>query len=74
MIMLWYIESTEPQIKPKDSTSIVNDTLQDFNKGFNENNDKFLSLAYGCRDVNTIIRKPCINGVAINSLGKSSFS
>lgn len=43
-----FIGFTETQIKPSDSTSIIDDTLTDLNINSGNNDDKFLSLAYGC--------------------------
>ena len=37
---------------------------------FNNNNNKFLSLAYGCQDNIDIIRKFDINGISITNLRK----
>ena len=37
---------------------------------FNNNNNKFLSLAYGCQDNIAIIRKFDINGISITNLRK----
>ena len=55
----------------QDSAFIVDDTLQDFNMGFSHNDDTFLSLAYGFRDVitniNTVIVITNINNVDTNS-------
>ena len=37
------IRLSETQMKPSDSTSIIDDTLKDFKMNFNNNADKFLS-------------------------------
>ena len=42
------IRFTETQIKPPDSTSKIIEILNFFNVNFNNNENKFLSLAYGC--------------------------
>ena len=41
---------TETQIKPSDCTCEIIETLNLFNFNFDNNENKFLSLAYGCRN------------------------
>ena len=61
-------------MKPSNSTSVVNDTLKSFNENFNSNDDKLLTLAYGCQDDIAIIWKFNINGISTISSWKESFS
>lgn len=65
---------TETQMKPSDSISIVDDTLKNFYMNFNNNNDKFLSWAYGSQDGIAIIKKFDINVMSIISLKKDNFT
>ena len=59
------IRFTGTQMKPSSSTSIIDDTLKDFNMNFYNSYVKFLSLAYECQDEITSIKKFDINGVSI---------
>ena len=40
---------TETQVKPSDSTCKIIEILKTFNINFNNNENKFIGLAYGCR-------------------------
>ena len=64
------IEFKENQMKPSDSTSMMDHTPKNFNMNFNNNNDKLLSLAYECQDDIAIIRKFYSNVISIISLRK----
>ena len=48
---------TETQMKPSDCSSIIGDKLKDLNINFDDNDDKFFSLADGCHDAIVIIKK-----------------
>ena len=61
---------TETQIKPSDSTSKIIETLNVFNINFNNNENKFLSLAYGCKNDIAVLNKFDANGVSILSFKK----
>ena len=69
----YVIGFTGTQMKPLDSTFIIDDTLKDFNMKFHNNYDKFLSLAYGCQDGIAITRKFDVNGISIISFRKDIF-
>ena len=56
---------TETQIKPSDSTCKIMEMLNLFNINFNNNENKFLSLAYGCRNDVTVLNEFDANGVSI---------
>ena len=58
---------TETQINPSNSTSKIIKTLNFFNINFNNNENKFLSLAYGCRNDVVVLDKFDTNGVSIFS-------
>ena len=65
---------TETQIKPSDSTSKIIETLNVFNIHFNNNEDKFLSLAYECKNDVAVLNKFDANGVSILSFNKHAFA
>ena len=65
---------TETQIKPSDSTSKIIETLNVFNINFNNNENKFLSLAYGCRNDVDVLNKFDANSVSILSFKKHAFA
>ena len=54
---------TETQINPSDSNCKMIETLNFFNTSFNNDENKFLSLAYGCRNNVAILDKFNANGV-----------
>ena len=56
---------TETQINLSDSTCKIIETLNFFNIHFNNNQNKFLSLAYGCRNEVAVVDKFDANGVSI---------
>ena len=58
---------TETQMKPSDSASRIDDLLKAFNMNFNNNDDKFLNLPYGCQDDIAII-------ISIINLRKDNFT
>ena len=68
------IEFTEIQIKPSDSTSKIMGTLNFFNFNFNNNENKILSLAYGCRIDVALLNKFDENGKSIFSFKKHVFA
>ena len=68
------IGSTETQIRPSDSTYNKIKTLTFFNINFNENECKFLILAYGCQNNVAILQKIDASGVSIFSFKKHAFS
>ena len=68
------IESTENHMKPLDYTSKIDDTLKDSNMNFNNNDNRFLSLACVRQDCTAIFRKFNISGISIISLGKDTFT
>ena len=55
----------ETQIKPSDSTCKIIETLNLFHISFNNNENKFLSLAYGCRNDAAVLNKFDANEVSI---------
>ena len=63
---------TETQIKPSDSTCKIIETLNLFNINFNNNDNKFLSLAY--RNDVAVLNKFDANGVSILSFKKHAFA
>ena len=65
---------TETQIKPPDSTSKIIETLNVFNIKFNSNENKFLSLAYRCRNDVALLNKFDGNGVSILSFKIHAFA
>lgn len=69
-----FIRFKETQMKSSDSTSIISDILKYFNMDFNNNDDKFLGLAYGCQNGIVIIRKFKISGIFIINLRKDNFT
>ena len=56
---------TETQISLSDSTCRIDETLNFFNINFNNSEDKFLSLAYGCRNNVAVLDKFDTNAVFI---------
>ena len=64
---------TETQINPSNSTCKIIKTLNFFNINFNNNENKFLSLAYGYRNV-VVLDKFDTNGVSIFSFKKHAFA
>ena len=64
---------TETQIKPSDSTCKIIETLNVFNFNFNNNENKFLSLVYGCRNNLAVLNKFDANGISIVSFKKHAF-
>ena len=58
---------TETQMKLSDSASRIDDLLKAFNMNFNNNDDKFLNLPYGCQDDIAII-------ISIINLRKDNFT
>ena len=65
---------TETQFKPSDSTSKIIETLNVFNINFNINGNKFLSLAYGCRNDVDVLNKFDANSASIISFKKHAFA
>ena len=63
---------TEKKINPSDSTSKIMEKII-FSINFNNNMNKFLSLAYGCRNNVAILDKFDVNGVSIFSFKKNAF-
>ena len=59
---------TETQIKPSGSTCKIIETLNIFNINFNNNENKILSLAYGCRNAVAVLNKFDANAVSILNL------
>ena len=51
------IRFTETQIKPSNSNSKIIKTFNFFNINFNNNENTFLSLAYGCRNDVSLLNK-----------------
>ena len=56
---------TQTQIKPSDSTCKITETLNFFNINFNNNKNKFLSLAYGWGNDVAFLNKFDAKGVSI---------
>lgn len=69
-----FIGFRETQIKPSDFTSIIDDTLKDFNMSFNNSYEKSSNLLYGCQNDAVIIRNFDIDGITIISLKKVHFT
>ena len=65
---------TEAQIKPSDSTCKIIETFNLFKINFSNNENKFLSLAYGCRNYVAVLNKFDGNAVSILSLKKHTFT
>ena len=63
----------ETQINLSDSTCKIIETLNFFNIHFNNNQNKFLSLAYGCRNEVAVVDKFDNNGVSIFNFKKHDF-
>ena len=68
------IRLTERQISLSDSTCRIVETLKLFNINFNNSEDKFLSLAYGCRNNLVVLDKFDTNRVSIFSFKKNDFA
>ena len=64
---------TETQIKSSDSTCRIIATLNLFHINFNNNENKFLSLAYGCRNDGAVLNKFDANIVSNLSFKKYAF-
>ena len=64
---------TETQIKPSDSTCKKIETFNVFNINFNNNENKFLSIPYGCRNDEAVLNKFDANGLSILSFKKHAF-
>ena len=65
---------TETQISLSDSTYRIVETLNVFNSNFNNSEDKFLSLDYGCRNNVAVLDKSDTNGVSVFSFKKHVFA
>ena len=65
---------TETQISLLDSTCRIVETLKFFNINFNNSEDKFFILAYGCRNNLAVLDKFDTNGVSIFSFKKNDFA
>ena len=65
---------TETQISLSDSTYTIVKTLNFFNINFNNSEDKFLNLAYRCRNNVVVSDKVDTNGVSIFSFKKNDFA
>ena len=63
----------ETQFKPSYSTSRIVETLTDFNIKLNNNENKFLILAYRCRNDGDVLKKIDANRVSVSSL-KHAFA
>ena len=63
----------ETQIKPSDSTCKEIETWNLFNISYNNNENKILSLAYGCRNDTAVLNKINANGVSILDFKKHAF-
>ena len=61
------------QINPSDSTCKLIETLNFFNINFDNNESKFLSLAYGCTNDVVVLNKFDVNRVYIFSFKKNAF-
>ena len=61
------------QINLPDSTRRIVETLNFFNINFNNSEDKFLSLAYRCRNNVAVLDKFDANGVSILSFKRHGF-
>ena len=68
------IRLTERQISLSDSTCRIVETLKLLNINFNNSEDKFLSLAYGCRNNLVVLDKFDTNRVSIFSFKKNDFA
>ena len=65
---------TETQINPSYSTCKIIKTLNFFDINFNNNENKSLSLTYGCRNDVVVLEKYDTNGVSTLSFKKHAFS
>ena len=65
---------TETQIKPSDSTWKIIETLNFSNINFNNDENKVLSLVYGCRNNVSVLDNFDANGVSIFSFMKHAFA
>ena len=63
----------ETQINLSDSSCKITETLNFFNIHFNNIQNKFLRLAYGCRNEVVVVDKFDANGVSIFSFEKNTF-
>ena len=63
----------ETQIKSSDSTCKILETLNFFNVDFNNNENKFSSLAYRCRNDAALLNKFDENGISSLGLKKRDF-
>ena len=58
------VRFTETQIKMSDSTEFISEKLQNFQMHYNNNINKFSSLAYGCQHNISILSKFDINSIS----------
>ena len=65
---------TETQINQSDSTCKIMETLIFFNINFNNDDNKFLSLAYACRNNVAILDKFDVSGVSVFIFKKHAFA
>ena len=65
---------TETQIKPWDSTCLINEVFKNYNMNYSNNENKFLRLAYGFWDNVFVLRDFSSNGISILSLRIDAFS
>ena len=65
---------TETQISSSDSSCKIIETLNLFDINFNNNENKFLSLVYGCRNDVAVLDKFDTYGVSIFSFKKHGFT
>ena len=68
------VSFTETQIELSDSTAMITETLQSFNMNYNNNINKFSSLAYGCQHNVAIVNKFDISSISIVRFKKSTFA
>ena len=67
-------KSRETQTKPSNSICKIIETLDLFHISFNNNENKLLSLAYGCRNDVAPLNKFDVNGVSILNFKKHAFA
>ena len=65
---------TETQINSSYSTCKIIETFNLFNINFNNNKNKLLSLAYGCRNDVAVLDKFGANGISIFSFNRHGFT
>ena len=65
---------TETQVNPSDSMELVNEKFHNFLMNYDNNNNKYLSLAYGYQDNIFMLRRFVINGISMFSFRKDVFS